>query len=394
MGFVRDFNQITYAARTLERIQKAKETKWSVQVSHAGLGRSKVIRGPSKQFVEAEASQQLAAWNAIWQQQEESARNRATRAFERRSAEQRVAFVAEQKSEAERRTDAAKAEIAAVEGILAGFANFDGKLDWGALKPDPAYTVARPKLPPLAPAPTPPVITEEPKRRSLRYELDVLVGKRCITAPPPKPEINRVGFVGKLFGAQKRADIEYEAACATWNSELRKYEAAVPALIDQIFATDHQNWERAAKQAKGNFDEANSRRAQESARQATVIDQWNQLRDTWDVRVGELEQKVGNCRRGYTSSVPLAVADYFSAILAMAEHPVWVPQAWTMFYEPDFRRLNVSYRLPNLADVPSIASHTYVQKTDSFVKVELKKGLKDTLYVGMGGDRGNVGEIW
>ena len=345
MGLVRDFNQISYAARTIEKIQKSKQTKYGVRVTHGGLGRSKIIRGPSQESVDSAGRQQLAAWDDIWRKQQESALSRAKKELDRQSAEQKALYIAKRKTEAERRTSVANAEIAVAEGILSGFGNFTGKLDWGSLKPNPAFNIEKPALRSLPPAPTNPDVDAEPNRNSPQYELAVLINQQKIAPPPHKPAIRKVGVFGKLFGEQKQADLEYEADITAWNTELHKYHAKAPALIERIYLADHEGWESNVKKVKEAFGEAKKTWMHEAKRQVDLFNNWKYLRDTWDARLGELEKKIQNCRTGYASGDPVAVADYFSAMMGGVERPAWAPQDWAMLYDSSTRRLDGGYQV-------------------------------------------------
>ena len=181
----------------------------------------------------------MAAWDEIWRKQPESALRRARRESDRQSAEQRALYIIKRKAEAERRTSAAHAEIALAEGILSGLVNFTGTLDWSSLKPKPNFNIEKPALRSLPPAPANPVVDAEPNRKSPQYVLAVLINQHKIAPPPPKPSIRKVVVFGKLLGEQKQADLKYEADITAWNSELHKYHAKVPALIERIYLADH-----------------------------------------------------------------------------------------------------------------------------------------------------------
>jgi len=379
MGVVLDFNQLTYAARTLQRISKAKETKYGVSVTHPGLGRSRIIRGPTEAFVNAAADAQIAEWNEVWRRRLLAAKSQLEREQARSNAAQRSAYVGQRKAEAEQKTAAAMSEIAAVQELLSKVDQFQGAFDWDQLTVRTAFATPKPQAKSFTPPVEPPA-NVEPQSNSPMYTADALVQKGRMPAPPVEPVLEKVGFIGKLLGDGKRAAKYHEQYHKRWQEDMAAYKAILPQNIAAIFETDHAKWEETRQMAREEFDAATQTIAKESADHARQQRQWEDLRGSWESLCKVQGERVHSCRLRYEAHDPIAVAEYFSISFGTAPRPPWVPQEWRMKYDADARRLVVLMQLPGRDDVPSVCGYTYIPKDDSFSEVKQKKGGQDALF--------------
>lgn len=377
MRAVRDFNQLTYAAKTISRLQAS---SYSITVSHAGLGRSRVIRGSSKEYVTREANRQCEAWDATWQNQRAAAASRAQREAQRQSAEQKAAYIANRKLEQERLTSEAAAQIAQAEGLLAGFREFSGLMDWDSLAPDPKFKERKPVAGDLGPAPVPEAMDPKPERGDSKYELQSLIQARRIGAPPLEPTLRPVGFIGSILGGKDKARAEFEAEHANWRELQLKYQQDLPAKIEAQFLADLQTWESETKSIQDKYDAAMRTRKEAEDKQARELEDWTHHQQIWPASLAALGARITSCRDACGKGVPLAVADYFSVMLESSRRPSWVPREWTIQYNAESRYLDVFYHLPDIGDIPAITGYTYVQKDDSFTEVRAKKTQLDALY--------------
>lgn len=377
MRAVRDFNQLTYAAKTISRLQAS---SYSITVSHAGLGRSRIIRGSSKEYVTHEANRQCEAWDTTWQNQRAAAASRAQREAQRQSAEQKAAYIAKRKHEQERLTSEAAGQIAQAGGLLAGFHEFSGLMDWDSLAPDPKFKECKPVAGDLGPAPVLEKMEPKPERSDSTFEMQSLIQAHRIEAPPPEPTLRRVGFIGSILGGRDKARAEFEAEYANWRELQLKYLQNLPAKIEAQFLSDLNIWESKTKSIQDKYDAAMRARNEAEDKQSRELEDWTHLQQNWPASVAAVRARITSCRQAYEKGVPLAVADYFSVMLDSSRRPSWVPREWTIQFNSESRYLDVYYHLPDNGDIPAITGYTYVQKDDSFTEVRDKKTQLDALY--------------
>ncbi len=321
---------------------------YSIELSHAGLHKHRVIKGSDQSIVLAKARLQSAEWNEQWLKKRDAAARTAARSHRVQQAqankEAKRRYLEEQKAEALRRTTEARALHERLSSALAATLSYDDAIDFESLKDRSAFPKEKPRKQSLPPPPSPQPIPPAPRRDDPQYQ----------------PQL---GLLDKLLSSRRAAK-----------------QAAAEASFDKDFA----EWTR----QKDRVEEANRVAADFYARQTTELDVAHvQAVRSWEAeRADYLAEKerghaaVDAFRVRYESREPGAIVEYCDMVLAGSDYPDCMPQEFELDFNPETGILAVDYHLPAPDDLPTLTDVKYVQSDDSFSEKHLTEGQKAKLY--------------
>jgi len=292
---------------------------YRLEVGHDGLNRHRVITGKDVAIVERKARLLVRDWAEKWEakQEREAIRRENTRRKEHLDA---------QKPLAAERTSEARAELMALNAILAHALEVDDTIDWESLKDRSDFPEPPPKREPASGPPP-----REPDRA--RYRPDITLLDRLLSSRRER----------KIADAARR----YEAARVAWQQEM-----------------DHRGEEQRNREA----------------RLAALVIEWEGRRNAYMSAQADSNTAVDQKRAAYESRNPDAILDYFDLVLSNSEYPDWMPQEWDLDYNGENGILVVEYSLPSLEQIPRLSEVRYVQSRDEFTEKLLSDAQLKKIY--------------
>lgn len=293
---------------------------YKIEISHAGLNKYRVITGREKNVVEMKARTQLASWAEIWSKQLERQNKEASRAFHLASKEAK-------KDSAALRTREAAETVAEREKLLIAAVKDTVPFDWQSTKSTAEFPEPRPQMPSL---PTPP---REPS--------------------PHDREFNpTLGFFDKILSFRRerirsRSQEIFNGRLADWRDKNKTIESEI-AQITVLYNKEVVEWQN----EKAEFDEN---------------------RDNFNASMDKL-------RSDYIEKDPQAVIDYCEIVLSNSVYPDNFPRDWIVDFDDETGILVVEYRIPSLADTPTLKEVKYIATRDTFEEVRLKESAINSLY--------------
>ncbi len=310
-------------------------SSYSVEVSHSGLNKYRVIKGRDMNFLQRQAEVQLADWEEQW------GKKRASLAQGKRQQDQ--------KELAAQRTAEATQLQADLQNLLRKALGERSAIDWERLKDRSAFPKPKPAKPKELPAPTPATIPREPLLIDAAY----------------KPQI---GFLDQLIAARRE-----------------QKTAAGMAL----FRRDHRSWEeQKVRLEKDDLSAAKGHKQflqTQAASHQNAMDAWVQEKRAFQDEQTLRNQAVDEQRTLYRNGNAQAVADYCNMVLAATEYPPFFPQDFDLDYLPEPRVVLVDYWLPPPEAVPTLLEVKYVAAQDKLTEkhisqVQLAKVYDEMLY--------------
>lgn len=291
---------VTYSSRGIP--------KYSLELSHGGLKKHRIIRGESESIVWRKAELQVEEWDNRWPIVEAQERDKTQKIAAKLSQEARKALAAERNSQAQK-------ALADLSTILKATLSVDDKINWEELKDRASFPEKPPTLPPALPLP------REPSRQDAKYA----------------PEL---GFIDTLFSARKERKIAEKNA---------------------HFAFDHRVWQEevAAVQAR-QFAER-----QEHEKQ---LASWTARRNKYLERQSAKHAEVDARRFAYEAAEASAIIEYCDLVLSRSRYPDSFPQEFDLDYTVESKTLILDYVLPAPSDIPRLKSVKYVVAQDEFVE--------------------------
>jgi len=289
-------------------------------VRHSGLGKVRVVSGPTEGIARERVLEVSKTWDALYKKQLERERLQAAKLSYKVSVESKIA-------QANELTDEAEKAFETLRTLLTTDLAKEHQIDFEGSKPDSNYE-------------------EEPPTC------------RVLLPPPPAPDPSAstyqptLGLLDKLISSwakQKAAECAARLAAARgkWEAEVKK-TTETNALIKARYLEAITKYEK----AKENFDA-------EIARQNAAIDS---LRDR------------------YNSSEAAAIKEYCDAVLSNSVYPEFFPNTWELQYIQSTKTLIVEYRLPDVARFPTVKEVKYIKAKDEFKESYLKADLLNSLY--------------
>jgi restriction system protein len=303
---------------------------FSVEVSHHGLNKHRLIRGPDAKVLEAKMLLQAAEWNKIWAKTV--------------AAKQLMTMAERKKDEATDRTSEAQRLLQALRDVLSSSLPESKAVEWEALKDGAPFPNPLPKAP----------------NQPLRPEQDPTPEAPCRTHRQYQPSL---GILDKLIKSRRAKEEALKAAL--FESDTKAWEAN----RDRILA-DH-----AAKLEAHNRELADLESAHRRA-----VEQWKVEQHEFLSKQREQHEAIDAFRARYEAKEPTAITDYCKIVLTASEYPDCLPREFALDFNHDTGVLVVNYRLPAPADIPTLTEVKYAQASDNFSEKHLSDVNAAKLY--------------
>jgi len=346
--------------------------RYTVEVSHNGLGKYRVVSGTDHYIVQAKAKALQLSWDEEYRRKQAKEREKNSKELERksriRSKEERQQEIEEKIDEANDRTEDAKAALEQIQNTLHYALELKHAIKWEQLK----RTVPYPTPEPVAPSYL--EYQNEPKREDAKYQL------RPHSIPEPNPERYKpnLNFWDKLFKfrANKKnqaANELYASHHAAWAEKAQLTESQNKQQMDDLFLRDHAEWEEAVPKVQLE----NQRRYDASV---VGINQWNAGRLEYEQILAKENEALEKRKADYQASKPEAVSDYCELVLSASKYPDAFPQDFNLEYIAETKILIIDYSLPAPEHLPEIKEVKYIKTKDEFVEVALSETESDRIY--------------
>jgi restriction system protein len=303
---------------------------YSIEVSHHGLLKHRLVRGPAEEVVDAKVRLQAAEWDAQW--------------AKKVAADDRLNMTYRAKELATARTAAAQGALQALREILVSSLSESRAVDFDTLKDRSPFPKQRPARPNRPQAPAEPLIPAAPAARSPRYQ----------------PELGLLDNIIKSRRAQKKAAKE-----ALFEADVRAWEAERDRLTGEYAAQ---------------MEAHHKRLAMLEAAHSEAIRVWEAEREAFKAKQAEQHKAIDAFRARYQAKDPAAITEYCDLVLANSEYPDCLPKEFEFDFNAETGLLIVNYRLPAPADIPTLSEVKYVQSSDSFTEKHLSEGNAAKLY--------------
>ena len=316
---------------------------YEVTVTHAGLGKFRIIRGRDRTEVVAKASEQEKTWNELWARRQEADRKKSER--------ERAALSKLQKNElAVQLTSEAEETIAELENLLNFALDHTCPDIWEGMFDRRPFGKPRPK---------PPVKIDDPEKPDRN-----LVPPRPHQSDAefqPMPTLFDKIIPGRTQKCIDEARHRFESALAHWKDVARKFNEDLEACEESIKrnTTNHRNAILKHKQD---------------------LERWQAELASFEEAKKEQHHSVAALKAAYESNEPSAVTEYFGAILSRSVYPDYFPQNFETDYAKENRSLILDYFFPKVEDLPSVKSLRYNQSQDKIIKSYLSESARNRLF--------------
>ena len=408
----------------------ANKTSWEIEVSHAGLGKYRHIRGSDKNVVEQKANYQEHQWNEQWQRKleadsrrqekelasqlkavkreallQEKNRLRAEAAVEtaRKKKEAQLKneetqrYKDERKQEGIDRDSEAKAAIDNIKNTLIHTLKISEAIDWNKLKDKTKFKDSPPKLklttPPVdqwnPPLPTPQAIPVKPTnstrpnpplRNAQKYRPAVVFLDKIITSRI----VSKTAEAEALF---QEDHLLYVKKC----KKLDNLDASEQSKwIDKKKIVENKNslllpdWQRTVDKIK---EENRSRRShweRECDQIRTIhinaMKKWEQRKDKFCELQAETNKAINTSKKNYEALEQSAVSEYCNLVLSNSIYPDYFPKDWDLDYNENSRTLLIEYVLPSPEVIPTLKEVKYIQMKDDFKETHISEKEREALY--------------
>jgi restriction system protein len=301
-----------------------------LEVSHEGLHKHRLIRGPDSTVVWAKARIQAAEWNEAW--------------TKRVAAQQQMRTAERRKEEAAERTVEAQRALQALREVLSSSFPNAKALDWEQLKDRSPFAKQVPKTskPPVEPEQK--SIPDPPSRASVKYQpkftlLDKLIKSRRLEKESQK--------AGSFEADTKEWEATRDKIVANYEAELEEYNTVLEDL-DWKFSRELGQWQAEAKAFRS--------------------------------KQSEQHEAIETLRTRYESRESGAITAYCEMVLANSEYPGCLPKESDIDFNPATGLLVVNYKLPSPSDIPTLSEVKYTQSSDTFSEMRLSEAASAKLY--------------
>ncbi len=97
-------------------------------------------------------------------------------------------------------------------------------------------------------------------------------------------------------------------------------------------------------------------------------------------RIAAQHAEIDAFQRDLQASLPQAVVDYFTMVLASSVYPDAFPQEAKLAYVPESKQLVIEYDLPDFEVVPGVSAYKYVKAKDSITETARPQTQRKALY--------------
>ncbi len=346
--------------------------RYTVEVSHNGLGKYRVVSGTDYFVVQAKAKALQLSWDEEYRRKQAKDRDKNAKEQERksriRSKEERQQEIEEKLDEANERTEEAKTALEQIQNTLHCALELKHAVKWEKLKHTDPYPTPEPIAPSYLEYPN------EPKRDGTKYQL------RPNSIPEPNPERYKpnLNFWDKLFKTRadkkiQAADELYASHHAAWVEKVQQTELQNKQRMDELFLHDHAEWEEAVPKVQLE----NQRRYDASL---VAINQWNAGRLEYEQTLQKENEVLEKRKADYQALKPEAITDYCELVLSVSKYPDNFPQDFNFEYIAATKILVIDYSLPAPEHLPKIKEVKYIKTKDEFVEVSLSETESNRIY--------------
>ncbi|WOJ90355.1 restriction endonuclease [Methylocapsa polymorpha] len=107
---------------------------------------------------------------------------------------------------------------------------------------------------------------------------------------------------------------------------------------------------------------------------------WQTARDKFEDARLENNDAVDDLCARYNGGDPTAIEEYCDIVLSNSEYPDCFPRDWMTSFDSESAILVVEFRLPSLADMPTVKEVKYIASRDVLEEVRLKENFIRSLY--------------
>lgn len=305
---------------------------YEIEMSHEGLHKHRVIRGPDSYIVQRKSLMQAEAWDEAWSKRESINRARSKQA--------------EAKELALETTKEAQHLLQELRLIVLRTLEVDDAIDWNLLKNTDDFP--------------------------LPFPVRRVVSQHAALPPPAKPDRNQS---------------IYQPDLTLWEKFLSKFGRPPTAKIEMAerrFQRHIADWKDAvASTAKWN-KENDTRYESALIREQEEFDQnvqtWQGEKEKYFENQKELNKAVDLQREAYTENEEEAVKNYCEMVLSNSLYPTLFPQEFELLYDARNAILAVDYLLPSLDAIPTLTEVKYVAARNEFSEKHLSDLQKSKLY--------------
>ncbi len=315
---------------------------YQVELSHAGLHRHRLVRGPDAAFVERTVALQIAEWDEQWERRQSiSTRHRV--------AQQKQNLAAEHRQFAEEKTSEANEVLDRLGHTLQTSLSGNHVVDWNSLKPSESFPEPTPTRPDAPPRPVLPSIRREPRATDAEFE--------------PK-----LSIIDKLISSR---------------AERKVQEAS------EAFAREHDQWCVQRDSVQREHKEAERRHADRVAQQAAAFEEraraWKEAREEFAYEQQQQTEAVDRQHASYLAGDAKAIEGYCDLVLSRSEYPDFMPKEWEIDYISETKVLVVDYSLPSPEAIPTLTEVKYVVSKNELAEkhlsaLQLAKIYDDLVY--------------
>lgn len=315
---------------------------YSIELSHEGLKKHRVIKGGDKDVLLRKADIQISEWKEKWVAEELKRVER----LDRNSQKQKVE---DGKVQAGHLTSEAMREQRVLSGLLKATLIVNDAVNWDDLKCGDDFSEPAPIMPSLPPAPKAPERILEPKRTDEKYQpklgiLDWLI---------PSRKADKISAMAKI----------YENDCVAWTERWENKVLAAKKAGDA--------WERKIDDIK-------------KMHKVSLIE-WEAKKQRFNREKEDQSMAIDRQRQLYLSGDAQAISDYCDLVLSRSIYPSCFPKEFDLVFEKASRMLVIDYALPAPTDLPRVKEVKYIAGKNDFEYQQISdaafyKNYDDVLY--------------
>jgi len=348
--------------------------RYTVEISHNGLGKYRVVSGTDHYVVQAKAKALQLSWDEEYSRKQRKEQEKSSKEQERRSRirsrEERQQDVEDKLEEAAQRTEDAKTKLEQIQNTLRSAVKLKHAVNWEKLKCTAPYPI---------PEPVAPIYHEypyEPKPDDPKYQ------PLLNSEPEPRSDETRyqpsLGFLDKLVKSRAEEKIQtvnelYASEHAAWTVRTQQIETENRKRSNDLYLSDHAEWEEAVPKVQ-----TENQKLYDASVEA--ISRWNAGRLEDEQILAKENEAVEKRKADYAALVPDAVTDYCELVLSASKYPDDFPQDLNFEYIATSKILVLDYSLPAPENLPDLKEVKYVKTKDELVEVSLSETESNRIY--------------
>ena len=238
----------------------------------------------------------------------------------------------------------AKRALELLDSVLGHTLEIDDAIDWARLKDTSEFEEPKPSSPKTPPRPKLRVKPSEPQSNESAYQ-------------------PRFGLLDKLLTSRQP---EIVAGCRA------------------RFEEDHERWKREVEVIETENTAAEKRHEERfrklEAEHRVALQRWKKRRSAYVDAQHRNNEAVAKRREAYLAALPDAITEYCDMVLSASDYPDYLPQEFSLDYNPETKILVVEYALPAPDDLPTVRDVKFVQSRGECVDQYLPQAHRSKLY--------------